>query len=432
MSAPLNPPMNPAPDVKFGLWAVPESPITIEYSLVIIEEIRHEVAEGYQRLSRGGIEVGGVLYGSYEGNTVRVLGMRPIACEHARGPGFVFSDKDRMALHEQLLRDKQDPHLAGFVSVGWFLSHTRSEILLSESDQEIYSIFFPSPWQVTMVVRPGRGGNMRAGFFVRDAQGSLQCERSYQEFNFPDRLVGPFERSAERLPRADRPERRMAAPHVPFPPVRRPESAEPIAPVRDMAAILNPPIAGPQLLPEKPPRKQWAWLAAWAVVMLVAALFGLRYWMMNSAAEPISLSILERDGQLQIQWNHAARPVVNAVSGKLEIIDGPAEQTVRLSRQDLSSGRFTYTRKSGDVEVRMSVQNSSGAQTQEASRYLGRAPDAPRSSQELANLEQKRAELEAEVQQLRRENGAQAERIQQLERLLRVLQSRLGIDQGKQ
>ena len=46
-------------DTNFGLWAVAESPLTIEYSLVVLEEIRHAVTEGFQRLSRGGIEVGG-------------------------------------------------------------------------------------------------------------------------------------------------------------------------------------------------------------------------------------------------------------------------------------------------------------------------------------------------------------------------------------
>src|SRR5579862_3093495 len=130
VGTPLNPSVNPS-DVKFGLWSPPESPVMIEYSLVAIEEIRHEVAEGYQRLSRGGIEVGGILYGMRDGRTVRIMATRPIACEHARGPGFVLSDKDRAALHEQFLRDKSDPHLEGMISVGWFLSHTRSEILLS-------------------------------------------------------------------------------------------------------------------------------------------------------------------------------------------------------------------------------------------------------------------------------------------------------------
>src|SRR5271169_4466877 len=126
-------------DSKFGSWSVAESPVTIEYSLVVIEEIRHEVAEGFQRLSRGGIEVGGVLYGTREGRTVRIMAMRPVACEHARGPAFLLSDKDRVELHEQLQNDAQDPRLEGMISVGWFLSHTRSDITLTESDLETYS-----------------------------------------------------------------------------------------------------------------------------------------------------------------------------------------------------------------------------------------------------------------------------------------------------
>ena len=47
-------------DAKFGSWTVAESPITVEYSHLVIEEIRFAVAEGFQRLSRGGIEVGGL------------------------------------------------------------------------------------------------------------------------------------------------------------------------------------------------------------------------------------------------------------------------------------------------------------------------------------------------------------------------------------
>src|SRR5271170_1732087 len=98
-------------DTKFAAWTVAESPITIEYSLIVIEEIRHAVAEGFQRLSRGGIEVGGVLYGTRDGRTVRILAMRPIACEHARGPAFQLSDKDRAALNTQISQDQEDPHL---------------------------------------------------------------------------------------------------------------------------------------------------------------------------------------------------------------------------------------------------------------------------------------------------------------------------------
>jgi proteasome lid subunit RPN8/RPN11 len=414
-------------DAKFGLWSAPESPLTIEYSLVVIEEIRHEVAEGYQRLSRGGIEVGGVLYGTNEGRTVRVLSMRPIACEHARGPGFVFSDKDRVALNEQLLRDQDDPSLEGLISVGWFLSHTRSEITLSDSDLEIYSIFFPAPWQITMVVRPGRAQSMRAGFFVREADGTVKSERSYLEFSFPDRLAGVLDRAAER-PR-ERPERRVASFYR--------ESAAAPAPAqietspREIPALFQP-ASGPQLLKPLEPRRKWLWMAAWVALVIVAAVVVLRYWMVASTAEPISLAVIERDGQLQVEWNRSSKPVAGAARGSLEIVDGADSRTVRLTPQQLASGHFTYARKSGDIEVRMTVEDAGGGKVQEASRFLGRAPAAPASSQELVDLQRRRDALEAEVAKLRRENDTQAAKIQQLERTLRVLQVRLGIDSGKQ
>src|SRR5580700_7138006 len=149
-------------EARFGSWSASQSPVTIEYSLVAIEEIRQEVSEGFQRLSRGGVEVGGILYGSRDGRTVRVTAIRPIACEHARGPAFQLSDTDREMLSEQLECEPEDPHLADLICVGWFVSHTRSGIALTDLDQEIFSKYFPAPWQVTLVIRPGRGGTMRA------------------------------------------------------------------------------------------------------------------------------------------------------------------------------------------------------------------------------------------------------------------------------
>jgi len=425
-------------DVKFGSWSVTESPVMIEYSLVVIEEIRHEVAEGFQRLSRGGIEVGGVLYGTRDGRTVRVLAMRPIACEHARGPGFLFSDKDRVALNEQLAHDKEDPQLQDLISVGWFLSHTRSEIALTESDLEIFSIFFPAPWQVALVVRPGRGGSMRAGFFVREADGTVRGERSYLEFNFPDRLAGVIDRVVPERPpdrpTRERPPRENTERRVP--PYRdRAESTGmtiAVAPARREAPVLaQPPDPGPQFLPPQPAKRKWPWLLAWALVLIAAIVFGLRYWM-PSTPEPISLAVVERDGELQIEWNHAAKPVANAIRGSLQIMDGSESRTVALTPQGLASGKFTYQRKSGDVEVRMTVENAGGAKSQEASRFLGRppvaAPVAGVVSPDVAELQKRREELEAEVQRLRRENAAQSDKIQQLERTLRVLETRLNID----
>lgn len=417
-------------DVKFAAWAVAESPITIEYSLIVIEEIRHAVAEGFQRLSRGGIEVGGILYGSRDGRTVRVLAMRPIACEHARGPAFLLSDKDRKVLNEQLGADAEDPHLEGLISVGWFLSHTRSEITLSESDLELYSIFFPAPWQVTMVVRPGRGGSMRAGFFVREADGTVKSERSYLEFNFPDRLAGVLDRTPGPRPERIPGERRSNNLPGSMPRAEAFQSSTGVVASTRHEMTLQPEIAAPTFgqkhqlyVPVPSPKRKWPWLVGWAVLVIVAALFGLRYWMFQPVTEPISLAVLEREGQLRIEWNHSARPVTAAVRGTLVINDGSNTQTFALSPRELTLGNFTYERKTGDVEVRMSVEDSDGGKVQEASRFLGQAP-VKVDQNELSDLQKKRDELEAEVKRLTQVGYAQQEKIQQLQRTLQIMQAR--------
>jgi hypothetical protein len=401
-------------DTRFGSWSVAESPVTIEYSLVVIEEIRHEVAEGFQKLSRGGVEVGGILYGAREGRTIRILAMRPIACEHARGPAFLLSDPDRKMLEEQLKHELEDPRLADMICLGWFLSHTRSEIALADSDMEVYEKYFSAPWQVTLVIRPGRGGSMRAGFFVREHDGTVRSASSYLEFNFPDRLAGVLDRP----PRGDRPaaERRPA---VYF----RESSA---AVVRRDQAHPAASIPGPQLLPAPPARSKWPWLIAWGAVLLAIVIFGLRYFVVTPRVEPLALTLVEQQGQLQIQWNHSARPVSSAVRGALFIRDGQAPRTFPLTPQDLEHGAFTYQRISDDVEVRMSVENASGDKVEETTTFLG-ATSAPSDSGEKAKAaEKERGDLQAEISRLRNDNAGQAARIQELERNLKILQARLG------
>ena len=290
-------------DVTFGTWTATASPVTIEYSLVVIEEIRHEVAEGFQKLSRGGIEVGGVLYGVHEGQTVRIMAIRPAACEHAAGPAFRLSERDRAALREQIRQDQEDPRLDGLVCVGWYVSHTRTEITLTESDQEIFSSYFAQPWQVTLVVRPSRGGNMRAGFFVREPGGTVNAQ-SYLEFSFPDRLAAAFDhRGDHRGPPAGRerpvPEYRSApaAPLAPNPPAapaqdipRYPQSPAPAS--SGMTTLFGEPARTPaaeaaehsktasakQDSAKTKSAKKWFWLVAALIVIAALAVAGARFF----------------------------------------------------------------------------------------------------------------------------------------------------------
>jgi len=446
-------------DATFGTWSAAASPLTIEYSLVVIEEIRHEVAEGFQKLSRGGIEVGGLLYGVKEEQAVRIMAIRPVACEHASGPTFRLSERDRAVLHEQIRHDAADSRLEDLVCVGWYVSHTRTEITLSESDQDIFSTFFAQPWQVTLVVRPSRGGNMRAGFFVREPDGTVNGSQSYLEFNFPDRMAGVFENRGENRgerrpePRVERrsfavrqsPEPRNAAPAtdvpvaVPAPEVRSVPQPSPVRPPSNPTSLFGQSMQAPSAVPpsaldliEPDPRpvkttlgKKWLWLVAALIVIVALAATGARFLKSDPAGETISLSVLEREGQLDIEWNRLAASISKAVGGTLEISDGPQNRSIPLKPAELALGKFSYKRGTGDIQVRMVVDEPDGKKVQEASRFLGPPPSSGNADQ-LKTLQQRKDELEAEVARLKQSNGDQAQRIQQLERTLKILQTRQG------
>jgi hypothetical protein len=304
------------------------------------------------------------------------------------------------------------------ICLGWFSSHTRSEIALGESDLETYEKHFSAPWQVTLVIRPGRGGSMRAGFFVREHDGTVRSENSYLEFNFPDRLAGVLDRA----PRGDRPER-VASERRPVPFLREGSSS----PIQRDPSSFGESLPGPQLLPAPAPRAKWPWMVAWLAVVVLLAGLGWRYFLAMPSVDPLALTLIEHDGQLQIQWNHSARPVVAAVRGTLVVRDGQTPRTIPLTPQDLEHGSYTYQRVSDNVDVRLSVESISGEKAEESSTFLGSTPGQSDAAEKAKAAEDKvREDLKAEVESLQEENAKQAAHIQELERNLKILQSRLG------
>jgi hypothetical protein len=75
----------------------------------------------------------------------------------------------------------------------------------------------------------------------------------------------------------------------------------------------------------------------------------------------------------------------------------------------------------------MTVQEAGGQAVEEASRFLGNPPGQKADPAEIDALTQQRDGLEVELKRLRGENAAQADRIKQLETMLRSLEERLGV-----
>lgn len=405
-------------DVNSGKWTAPESPISIDYSLDVMEEIRMLATEGFNRLARGGLEIGGVLFGTHQDNLVNVLAMRPVECTYARGPAFVFSEADWERFAQATEWHQHDAKLRGMVPVGWYVSHTRSQILLTEFDKEVYDRFFPEPWHITLVLRPGRMGATRAGFFVRSADGSLRTESSALEFNLEaTRLT----RALPALAAAG------AAPGIESAPLVR--NAQTLAPLRREPAQAPAIYEAPRFLSEPAPRQhRWRWLIAWAAAVLMCA-FAVRAYVMHSAPEAVALQVFEQQGETRIHWNPAAPAIADARSATLEINDNNVIRKVALDRERLTTGAFPFLRKGTDIGVRLVLAENDGGQVIEVARYLGQ-PVLKATAENPVEVDD-RKRLRDENARLKQDLLAERALVLQLEKRVSTLDNLLRIERNR-
>ena len=437
--------MEPGTEIALSTWSVPRCPFEIEYSARVLDDIRLAVVDAFFSLPRGGAEIGGLLLGHWDGERVAIAGYEPLDCQHALGPSFTLSPRDQTQLAEMIAGARRNP--PNRQPVGWYHSHTRSEIFLSEADQAIHSGFFPEPWQVALVLKPHTFEPMRAGFFFRERDGSMRTQASYQEFRLepmPLRAAGP---AAPNSPAAQRPQHEdsgsrgtLVGTPLPLPaqpvPTADPPKAKPRVPITreipvdlarpaETAAVDTP--AFQQLRPQRP----GGWLKAMAILAVGLAIGGAgyqtrQYWLppviANSHAvlpkEPdpsLALAVSDDNGQLKIQWDQNTPAVRNGREATLEVTDGTAApQSVRLDRAHLASGGFTYARHAERVDVTLSVAQSDGRVVKEQTSFLGRLPapgsagdaDAQRAEKLQKDLEfqaAKTRKLEKDLKDMREE-----------------------------
>ncbi|HUJ50388.1 MAG TPA: hypothetical protein VLW25_09315, partial [Bryobacteraceae bacterium] len=178
-----------ATDFILGVWNAPEVPLRVEYPLEMMEELRALVSDELQRLSRGGTDAAGLLFGVGRGPAVRILTWRPISRGSAEEQSANSALHDRAELVRVLSGAASDPDMRGLEPLGWFVSRTQGGTGLTAPEVELYNNFFPHPRQFTLLLRRGPGGTARAGFFARDAGGFLRADASYREL-----LIQPVRR----------------------------------------------------------------------------------------------------------------------------------------------------------------------------------------------------------------------------------------------
>jgi proteasome lid subunit RPN8/RPN11 len=364
---------------NLATWSAPGHSFRIEYSAAVLEQIREIAVDGYHRVPHGGVETGGILFGTHQENVVRILAWRPIACEYAKGPSFLLSEKEEAALAEALKGWRGDAELARLEPVGWYRAHTRSEVLLADADLAFFNKFFPQPWQVGLIVRPASFAPTRAGFFFREADGSIHVQSSYFEFTVTP-VAGVQAPPAAEVPEV--PRTVMAAPEPPPVTATEPRPAlesEPHAPLRGIGA-------------------QWKWYAASLIVLAIAAL---GFWLLTPFHPSLTLSATDMRGHLRIAWDGAARSIGHAKSGSIEIDDHGVRTQLNLTPADLRSGNLFYERQSADVAVRLTVDVPGSPPVVATTRFL--RPAESRTAPRLEAAQQPEARPQTEASQARLE-----------------------------
>ncbi len=436
-----------------GTWSVPECPFTIAYVPEVMDNIRLAVVDAFFSLPRGGAEIGGILLGWHTQRRVTIAEYMALDCEHAMGPSFVLSPKDETRLQELLTGSQADP--AGLQPVGWYHSHTRSEVFLSDADQEIHNRFFPEPWQVALVLRPHTFQPMRCGFFFREADGSIHATAAYQEFvldAMPLRPVptGMIPQMGDGTAVAPQTELEASRPAIQVSPDVAGPTQEPAqAPDPPAPTVVPLPLEAPKFASVTVEARAWVWLKV--MIFLAIGLgtgafaFGTRHlWLpqLTGATPPVAavpappadlhLSTFDTDGQLQIRWDTSSAAVQQATSGVLTIADGglPSKE-LHLDVDHLRSGTFTYGRDSGQVDVTLTVQEPSGAPVRSAAAFVGHAPAAATAapaddSEAVAKLRADLAAQREQVQQARKDLTVATERNRNLEKRLSDAQPQAG------
>jgi hypothetical protein len=335
--------------------------------------------------------------------------------------------------------------------VGWYHSHTRSEIFLSDADLAIHNRFFAESWQVALVMKPHTFQPARIGFFFRQADGSVHATASYRVETLE---ALPFRQVPLGAPTApplnDPPPRSFRPGPVPTP---VPESAppEPDLPSPDLP-LPDLPVPEPAAFDLPIPKfaiesasaaRHWMVVTIGMVAVLgtLVAAFEVRdMWLPRvlAAIRPVpvvtppppahaptlGLNTIDRDGQLQIGWDRSSPAVLHSSDALLEITDGPLPVAIQLDTAHLENGSFTYARTTEKVDVKLIVHRKDGPDLREIASFLGKLPDRQPAQDQREETAKQAAKLKADMNSQAAKTNRLEKEVQSMRQEMRQQQQR--------
>ncbi len=297
-------------------WAPFRSAYAIELRLDLVAQLLAEI----ERAAAAGLEIGGVLVGSFpnaQTPTLRIEEVELMARRPENGAVYVPHPETHRHLHEIRVRaQRRDRSVVGF-----FRSHARSAPLLpSLTDRSLVSEELAQGVYALLLIE-ARAPHF-ATFFL-SAGGQLPEEPSTREFVLDEQ---EFKALPEIRPAAARNSRQDAreASKIPF--------------YGLLAVGLIAVIA----------------LFAWALPGNIG-----EPWSGGSSGQ-LGLKLTAADHLVRISWDHSARPISTAQGATLLIVDGTARHEIKIGPDELRLGTVDYQNSASRVEVTMKL-DSPGA-----------------------------------------------------------------------
>ena len=328
---------------------VEEHSHAIDCPVSVLENLRASVLEQFNSAPHGGGEITGVLFGTRNGDEVRITAFRPSGSTSEFEQSEALTETQQ-AISAVIVAAREQKELAELEPVGWFRAHPRCHLNLAERDLEIANALFAQLWQVVLVMRPANSAATRVCFYFREREGPWTAECAVREFTLPA-AAG------------------LEPPGFVEEPVEHGDMAL-------MNAELPPPMT-PILAP--PQKRTTPRLAVIALgVAAIAALGGGIFYYRFMRPQPLGLSVraTESVAQLRIAWDRTARPVRQAKAGYVEIADGGQTERVDLDATQLRIGYVNYPRRSNQVAVRLVVMPQGGSPAEEDTQFVAAAETA--------------------------------------------------------
>jgi hypothetical protein len=333
------------PSIQAGsdyyVWELPGKSVAVHLHLSVVDRLSAEVMRGFGLIPKRGAEIGGVLLGTVEEGPitiVRVEDFEPVTCNYKRGASFLLSADDGVAFDETCSRTKPQ-------SVGYFRSHTRDGFSLTPEDIVLLDRYFPSQFDVALLIKPFTTKVNVGSFFFREDgafQSAAPLEFPFRRRELTGQEAPPHRTMMERLPRNS--EVRVVPP---------PE--EEIADTVPVASVFPIP-------PKSRVRSGWVWIPMSFVFLLLGLVLGFQAALTmgpRSGGGPsdfsLGLTVTREGNNLSVKWDRDAPAVKAAQKGVLEIEDGAYKKPVDLDVAQLRNGSILFTNTSPTVKFRMTV-----------------------------------------------------------------------------